>query len=113
MASSEATQDGTNYWGSLEYPVPAGLGGRYFIEVTAGGSAERMQGQYAISVAGASPDALPFEVASTLPAHGDKVFGLPSQFDVNFNHSILQPTLQASDFGLNQVPPLGLNSLGW
>jgi subtilisin family serine protease len=89
--SSRSAPDGKNVL--LSYPVPAGAGGYYFVQI---GSADGSAGEYVLTVAGDTGVEPDFAVASTNPANHASVRTAPTQITVTFTDSLLLPSVSAA-----------------
>ena len=78
----------------LSYRVPNQRGGIYYIEVA---TARDTGGEYLLSLRNTQVVTPPFEVDSTVPADGTKLFLPPSEITVNFNDQFNVTTVQGSD----------------
>jgi hypothetical protein len=91
---------------SLSYTAPAA--GSYFIVVASSpATPSPTEGEYVLTIGGASPATSPFEVTATDPADGATLRIPPTTITVDFNHNILLSSLQASDLQVDGVPATG------
>ncbi len=99
----DSAGDGRN--ASLSYVVPDGASGVYYLEVSSGVATQA--GEYVLSVQGASPVPLPFQVAAATPADGALLTTSPANIVVDFNDLILTSSVQAGDLQIDGVSATG------
>jgi hypothetical protein len=104
--SSRSAGDGKNVL--LSYPVPAGAGGYYFVQI---GSADGSSGEYVLTVAGATGAEPDFAVASTNPANHASLQTVPTQFTVTFNNSLLLTSVTAGALTIDGQAATGFTIL--
>ena len=93
----------------LNYNVPRGGGGTYTVEVLPSDlTAQPTQGEYILSIKGATRSLPPFQVVATDPADGDRLRGPTTQMTVDFNDTLLLTSLQAADLTVNGVPAVAV-----
>ncbi|MFO0892785.1 MAG: FG-GAP-like repeat-containing protein [Isosphaeraceae bacterium] len=108
LASNDnGAADGRN--ARLSYKVPKDGGGTFTIEVLpSDATAEPTKGEYFLTVKGARAPQDPFLVEDTAPGDGFVSYTPPSSISIDFNDSVLVPTIQASDLTVDGVPVSGV-----
>jgi protocatechuate 3,4-dioxygenase beta subunit len=91
-----ATDNGSGV-ATINYTVPAGAGGTYYVEATA---QNKTLGEYTLDVEGATGAATPFTVTATDPANGANLQSV-SQITVAFSESVLVSSLANADFTID------------
>src|SRR5206468_1434549 len=95
VASGDASDEGqTLTFENIQYTVPEGAGGTYYVQVTA---EEKTIGEYVLNVSGNTAPADPFTVTATDPAAGAHLRSI-SSMTVTFNESVLLTSLNNNDF---------------
>ena len=108
--NDNGASDGRN--AKLSYKVPKNGGGTFYVEVAASLATSKVtSGEYILSVKGSNRTLPPFVVTETDPADESRVYTAPQQFEVSFNDTVSVPTLQGTDFLLNDRPARGVTSV--
>jgi methionine-rich copper-binding protein CopC len=93
--------DGRN--STISYPVPAGAGGTYYVEVSQATNTPTLTvGEYGLVVSGETGALPAMAVTSTTPANGSLVQP-PSSYTVAFNYPVYAPSLTAGELTINGV----------
>ncbi|MFN0053205.1 MAG: CARDB domain-containing protein [Planctomycetales bacterium] len=99
LASNDnSAPDGRN--GLLDYVVPSEEGGTYRIVVRGAAG----NGEYTLAVEGATGAPQPFQAVATSPADGALLAGFPDVYRVDFSHSVLLTSVDASDLTVDGMP---------
>ena len=102
MASNDdGAADGRN----AKFSHTALLTGTYLVRVSA---TARTQGEYVLSVAGATGALPAFKVVATDPTEGDRLRGPTNQITVDFNDTVLLTSFQAADLTVNGMPAVSV-----
>ena len=86
----------------------AATAGTYRVQVA---SALETEGEFLLSLAGATGDPLPFDVAGTLPEDGAALGTAPAQLRVDFSAPLSPLSLDAADLQVDGVPALAVTLL--
>ena len=101
-SNDNGAPDGRN--AKPSYKVPKGAGGAYYIEVLPStATAQPTRGEYILSVKQDTAVLPDFTVTATTRPTA-RLYTAPTQMTVDFSHSVLLTTLDASDLKIDGVP---------
>ncbi len=104
-ASVASDDDGAADGRNAQLSHTALLTGTYLVRVSA---TAPTQGEYVLSVTGATGALPAFTAVATDPADGDRLRGPTTQMTVDFSDTLLLTSLQAADLTVNGMPAVGV-----